>query len=149
MEAILNKLFIISFISILSIFCFINKIDSLIGGQFVSTVGKETSNTIINAEDIIVTDVHKGRKLNITPEQMKTFISVVTDDSSYVFDMNKRCLFVPQLSFEFKGAPEVTIFVSMLCNQVKIISGDTSTILDYDFVKDEFNKLNEKIINQK
>lgn len=147
-EVILNKLFITLFILVLSAICFMNSIESQIGSKFINTVSKEITDAIANTEEVLVTDIRTTRRLNISLEQLKSFKSYVTKDSSYIFDMNKRCVFVPQLVFEFKGSPNVTIFVSMICNQIKIISGDKSIILDYDLVKDEFNTLNEELIKQ-
>jgi hypothetical protein len=128
--------------------CFINFNETINGSQFINAVGKEAAATIENVQAVTVTDIRKNRKLNISSEQLKSFKLYVIKDSSYIFDMKKRCLFVPQLTYEFKGSPDVTIYVSMICNQVKIVSDDESTILDYDLVKDDFNNLNEVLINQ-
>lgn len=144
----MNKLFIVLFILALSVICFINSIESQAGSQFINAVSKEAVDTILNSQEVTLTDIHKNRKLKISPEQLQLFRSYLKNDSSYVFDMKKRCLFVPQLAFEFNDFPKVTIFVSMICNQVKIITGDKPTILDYDPAKDELNKLIEELINK-
>lgn len=142
------KVLIISFLLILSIICLANSGESQIGSQFINAVGKEAANTLANTQEVVVTDIRRDRKVNISSEQLKLFRSFVTNDSSYIFDMKKRCLFVPQLSYEFEGSPKATVYVSMICNQIKVVSEDESTIIDYDLVKDKFNEFNEAIINQ-
>lgn len=123
-----------------------NSIESQSESKFIHVAGKKVSDTIKNSHGVIVTDIHKERILHISSEQLDSLKSYVTNDSSYIFDMQKRCLFVPQLSFEFTNSPHVTLFVSMICNQVKIVSGEKSIILDYDLIKDDFNSLIENLI---
>lgn len=124
-----------------------NSTESQSESKFTHLVGEEVTDVIKNSQEVIVKDIHKDRILKISSDQLETFKSYITNDSGYIFDMKKRCLFVPQLEFEFIKSPNVTIYVSMICNQVKIVSGEKIIILDYDLMKGNFNSLNEELIN--
>ncbi len=143
----MNKFLIISIF--FSIVCLVISGESLNSSQFSNAVGKEAGNTIVNSQQIIVKDIRGERIVPVTSEQLQSFKNFIMNDSSYIFDMKKRCLFVPQLSYEFKGSPNVTIYVSMICNQIKIVTDGEQTILDYDLIKNNFNDFNENIINHK
>ncbi len=123
--------------------------DSQIGTRLEETIGLEMAYLIANAQEIISTNLSKEKSFNMTYEQIQNFQKFVLSDSSYVFDFKKRCYFVPQISYEIKGSPEVKLLVSMQCNQIRFDSPNQSIILDYDLVKKEFNALNKLIIHHK
>lgn len=129
--------------------CFLHSEAPQIGSRFEKTVGSEMATLIANAEEMVATDLSAGIDFTLDAEQLQSFQKLVLNDSSYVFDFQKRCLFVPQIAYAIKGNPQVKVLVSIVCNQIRFDSSEKSIIIDYDLVKKEFNKLNKNIIQYK
>lgn len=130
-------------------FCLLHSAKSVIGTQLEKTVGSEMAHSIADAQAMTATDLSDESQHALTTKQLENFRDFVLSDSSYVFDYKKRCLFVPQISYEIKDHPELKITVSIVCNQIKFESSTQTVIIDYDLVKKEFNRLNKNIINYK
>lgn len=129
--------------------CFLHSETPQIGLRFEKEVGSEMAHLIANAQEMTATDLVSKTVFTLTTEQLHSFQSFVLSDASYVFDFHKRCLFVPQIAYEIKGIPQVKVLVSIVCNQIRFDSPSQSTLIDYDLVKKEFNKLNKSIIKHK
>lgn len=143
----LQKLLILTLLITTTFLCFINSSSSN-GLQLIQTIGKEHADTIRNAQEIFVTDVRRNRQIGLSEDQMILLKTYLTNDSSYLFNHKKQCLFIPQLHLEFSASSNLSVLISMVCNQVKFITPQDEIILDYDSIKDSFNELNEKIINR-
>jgi hypothetical protein len=143
------KLFITSLFLMFASMCFLHSEAPQIGTRFEKTVGSEMAHFIANAQEMVATDLSDGNEFVLDAEQLQSFQKLVLNDSSYVFDYQKRCLFVPQIAYVIKGNSEVKILVSIVCNQIRFDSPNKSILIDYDLVKTEFNKLNKNIIQNK
>lgn len=143
------KLFLTSLFLMSASICFLHAEAPQIGTRFEKTVGSEMANLIANAQEMVATDLSAGIEFVLDAEQLQSFQKLVLNDSSYVFDFQKRCLFVPQIAYAIKGSPHAKVLVSIVCNQIRFDLPNKSIIIDYDLVKKEFNKLNKNIIHYK
>lgn len=145
----MHKLILSSLFVVFCSMCLLHAEEPQIGTRLEETIGSELAHSIANAQEMVATNTSTGKQFNLTQDQLKNFQEFVLSDSSYVFDFQKRCYFVPQISYEIKGSSDIKLLVSMICNQIRFDSPNQSVIIDYDLVKKEFNKLNKKIINCK
>lgn len=79
----------------------------------------------------------------LTGEKIKIFKELLLNDDHYIFDMTKKCLFIPEAIFQFE---EGSIMINLFCNQVKFVLGDKTLLLDYDPMADEFNGFCREIL---
>lgn len=128
--------------------CQLNSEMPQIGTRFEKTVGSKIAHIISNAQVVVATDISAGSRFILTSQQVESFQKFVLSDSSYIFDYKKRCPFIPQIACEISGSPEVKLFISIICNQIRFDSPGKSIVIDYDLVKKEFNKLNKSMIRK-
>ncbi len=83
----------------------------------------------------------------LTPEQMTELRGFLLRDDHFIFDMTKRCVFVPQLSYQFSADKETTLQVSLSCQQIKIVNPHSTVYIDYDPMAEKFNEFNHSLLN--
>ncbi len=82
----------------------------------------------------------------LTEQQVKELRHLILNDEHYVFDMTKRCVFVPQLAYHFSTHQNVAIYVSLPCEKIKIVNGNVSVFIDYDPMSKRFKLFNQSLI---
>lgn len=64
----------------------------------------------------------------------KELISILSDETNYIFDMTKKCIFIPEYAFQAQGDTDLLILFSPSCKQIKFITpaSTKNKILDID-----------------
>lgn len=119
--------------------------------RFTEYTNQTIVDTIEQADS--VTGIKLGdRKSNEQPpaklssEQISSLQALLLDDSHYIFDMKKKCMFVPQYSYTFKQQENsVTVVVSELCQKIKIIADNLVVFIDDDPMATALNTFNNNV----
>lgn len=124
--------------------------------QLERKVGKPTYALLATSPHISMTPVPSTPKPSVssekatkelTQEQINELRRFLLSDNHYIFDMTKRCVFVPQLSYQFSADKETTLFVSLSCQQIKIVDRKNTVFVDYDPMAEKFNAFHHALLN--
>lgn len=111
-------------------------------------LGKQTVQVLSAPKEVFMSAASKGergtfvrdsKEFKLTEAQVKALQGHLLSDRGYEFDMQKKCLFIPQYALHFVGTGEATVIVSTLCKQLKIIAEGKTTTLDYDPMGETFS----------
>ena len=125
--------------------------------QLERKIGKPTYSALTNSTTVSVVKVAEVRKPPYTPEgnpqnlsteQVSQLRELLLNDSSYNFNRIKRCLFIPEISYQFSGDKNVNVYVSYSCKKIKIVSENNTNIIDYDPMAEKFNSFSKTIMKQ-
>ncbi|QTA86524.1 hypothetical protein [Desulfonema magnum] len=79
---------------------------------------------------------------NLNEEQLKKIQSLIFDENSYHFGIEKSCKFRPEVGLKFiKGGEAVVILLSFSCDLWLFAQGDDEKIEDSDPVREELIEL--------
>jgi hypothetical protein len=124
--------------------------------QLEERIGKETLHTILNAKNVTIFQVESkhpnsftitSKEHELSNEDQKALIKLLTNDSSFLFDRTKKSLFIPTCGAEFKGNKDITVLFSPYSAQLKFIAEEKNSVLDYDSVAKEINDIIEKEVS--
>lgn len=123
--------------------------------QLERKLGKHTYAALNNAKAVSVVKVAEVRKPPYTPEgtpknlnteEVTTLRKLLLNDHSYSFNRIKRCLFIPEISYQFTGDKVVNVYVSYSCKKIKIVSENNTNIIDYDPMAKKFNSFSKAVM---
>lgn len=123
--------------------------------QLERKLGKQTYAALDSAKTVSAVKVAEVRKPPYTPngapqtlnkEQISELREMLLNDNSYNFNRIKRCLFIPEMSYQFAGDKVVNVYVSSSCKKVKIVSENNTNIIDYDPMAEKFNSFSKAIM---
>ncbi len=123
--------------------------------QLERKIGKQTYSALNNSKAVSVVKVAEVRKPPYTPEstpknlsaeQVSQLRELILNDNSYNFDRIKRCLFIPEISYQFSGDKVVNVYVSYSCKKIKIVSENNTNIIDYDPMAEKFNSFSKAVM---
>jgi hypothetical protein len=84
-----------------------------------------------------------GQGLNLEGDNLTLFQKLVFAESSYIFGMEKRCRFFPDVGLHFvKGDKAVEILFSKSCKLWRFIYGEEDKLEDFDPVQNQLTFLN-------
>jgi hypothetical protein len=124
--------------------------------QLELKIGKPTFTALSKSEQVSVVKVSEVRKPPYTLEGTPTDLSAqqitqlrefLLSDDSYNFNKIKRCLFIPEISYQFAGNKAIDVFVSFSCKKIKIVSEKNSSFIDYDPIAEKFNSFSQSLLN--
>jgi len=124
--------------------------------QFEKKVGKPTYSVLSSSAHITMTPVSststpttlsENAPKELSQEQKNELRDFLLNDDHYIFDMTKRCIFVPQLSYQFFADKETTVYISLSCQQIKIVDAKNTLFFDYDPMAEKFNAFNHSLLN--
>jgi hypothetical protein len=81
---------------------------------------------------------------DLTTDQIASLRKIVLPDPGYIFDMHKRCVFIPDIGFSFDNE-RVVLLISRSCQQIKFLETGTETILDYNPQKKDIEAFIKKL----
>ncbi len=125
--------------------------------QLERKIGKPTYSALNNSKTVSVVKVAEVRKppyapegapKNLSTEQVSQLREMLLNDNSYNFNRIKRCLFIPEISYQFSGDKAVNVYVSTSCKKIKIVSENNTNIIDYDPMAKKFNSFSKTIMKQ-
>jgi hypothetical protein len=73
-----------------------------------------------------------SKPTELTAREIEDLKKIILADSSYHFDITKRCLFIPDKAFKFIKDIEVTILISSTCQQMKFVAQGKEILIDID-----------------
>jgi hypothetical protein len=84
----------------------------------------------------------KTRGAPLGPAEVEAFKGLVLAAESYVFDVAKKCAFVPDHAFRFLGGGgSVVVLVSFRCDMWAFRHGDRQVVEDFDPVRDRLKAI--------
>ncbi|MBX9586724.1 MAG: hypothetical protein K2X50_05645 [Gammaproteobacteria bacterium] len=125
--------------------------------QLEKKIGKPTYSALTNSKTVSVVKVAEVRKppyapegapKNLSAEQVSELREMLLNDSNYNFNRIKRCLFIPEISYQFTGDKAVNVYVSYSCKKIKIVSENNTNIIDYDPMAEKFNSFSKTIMKK-
>jgi hypothetical protein len=137
---VLVSFLFISAISILFVSC--SSKDELKNSKLSAYVGKDVLALLSDSSEIYVVAVEPdlnpkgyriiGQQQLLSTGQKQQLQYLLLNDLGYQFEQHKRCPFIPHAAFILADEPSSIILVSTTCQQIKVISGEKSYLLDYD-----------------
>lgn len=97
----------------------------------VQTIGDEAFDKLSSAHRIAVMKVKpepsgnfqvQGQALLLNSKQMQKLLMLLTDDNSYLFDVTKRCLFIPEYALQIQGEESLLLLLSPSCKQIRFLN---------------------------
>ncbi len=125
------------------------KLQTLLGKEAVDVIYQPDSVTVIpvkfSAQSPAYELLSSGNTLSCGMQ--KELQDLLLDETHYVHELTKSAVFLPSLAFKFikNNETKALILISLSSNQLKIINGENSLILDYDPAKEIFNSYFQKI----
>jgi hypothetical protein len=121
-----------------------------------TTLGESTYATLSTSEHVTIVKVAPSRKSpyislgepkELNHQQINELRKLLLSDTSYIFDSNKRCIFIPEASYQFSGDKKVEVYVSVSCQQIKVLGDKGETFIDYDPMAEKFNTFSQSLFN--
>jgi hypothetical protein len=81
-----------------------------------------------------------GPVIDLTSAQKDRLIQILLNDSSYNFDLTKKCIFFAEIVLKFHKDKDVNVFVNSSCSQFKFVINGKAVLLDYDPAKLSVNE---------
>lgn len=131
-----------------------HQLQAKIGKPALSVLAKAEHVSIVNAANKRTKDSQADKRFNngipkdLSIEQITHLRQMLLSDKNYSFDRIKRCLFVPDASYQFSADKKVDVIVSFSCLKIKIVSGKNTSYIDYDPMADQFNAFSHDLLNQ-
>lgn len=119
-------------------------------------IGKEMISIIKNTKNIYVSKMEKNKdgrfivasgKEQLNAEQVVKLKELLINDDHYLFDRQKKCVFIPNLAFQFDG--EGSVKASTSCRQIKFEMDDRTVFLDYDVMVQLFDPFCKELTGAK
>src|ERR1700733_5646726 len=108
--------------------------------QLQERLGKETIESIAYPKGVDVARMVKiqghfvfdTNRRALSANEVEQLQKLLLNGNGYIFDKQKKCLFIPELAFNISGKKELIILVSPICKQIKIDDSKRAVVLDYD-----------------
>lgn len=78
-----------------------------------------------------------GEEKILSNAQVKKIEELFLNDEHFDFEKTKKCLFIPETGLKFDE--NLTIYVSLSCQQLKVVTNEKIAILDFDPIADQMN----------
>lgn len=108
---------------------------------FESYLGKEVLETLRNPDIVLYCSVENEEGVQgheklvecgaLTAEQLKRVSEIFMSEENFDFEKSKTNVFIPELAIIFKKEIQVTVYVGLASNQMKLISHYGEKKLDY------------------
>ena len=88
----------------------------------------------------------RGPALNA--RQITQISSLLLDEQSYLFDVVKKCLFLPEYAFKaVRGGKSVVILICFSCEELLFVYENREILEDFDRVTPKMRSLIEELFN--
>ncbi|MEC7840357.1 MAG: hypothetical protein VX777_10000 [Chlamydiota bacterium] len=92
----------------------------------------------------------ENERVTISDQDAKDLKNILLNNDSYMFDLTKSCLFIPEYAIDFQGETNVTILLSPTCKQIEVIDEQSSSVradIDpaFDSIMSILSKYQEKL----
>lgn len=90
--------------------------------------------------------IDKGKVL--VPKQIEILQSVFMDEKTYLFDVVKKCLFLPEYGFRVvKDKKEVVVLLCFSCEEVTFVYKDKELLEDFDNATKRLRALTDSLFD--
>ena len=75
----------------------------------------------------------KGKGPDLAPKQIERLQLMLLDENTYLFDVVKKCLFLPEYAFRFvRGDRSVIVLVCYSCEELTFVYGGRELLEDFN-----------------